>query len=359
MTSSLGVGGTERRLFSLVSNLQSHKNVLVSIISFDDTGYYKNIISELDINLIIIKGSYIKRMVMLYKTFNRIKPDIVHIFTFSTIYALIIAKLTGIRKLISSFGGNYFPGNRSFDTFLLRFIYKIFDPFINLYICNSHIGKKCLLAELNLNHKKIIVINNGLDFNLMSEKKPINILPIISKNKIVGSVSNLNYDKDPLNFIESAYLVKKKYNNVDFHLIGSGNLEYKCREKIEKLGMSDYFKLYTNINQGHLVSNFFDIAVLSSRNEAFPNVLLEYMFWGKPCVVTDVGDCPIIIEQDVSGKIVARKNSREMANAILYLLSLDNKRLIKMGKASKEKLIKNYSMDIYVTNTFNVYKKIL
>ena len=69
---------------------------------------------------------------------------------------------------------------------------------------------------------------------------------------------------------------------------------------IEEFNLTSNIFLLGQLSEVDLVYNFLDITILSSINgrEGFPNVLIESMACGTPCVATDTGDAKHIIRKN-------------------------------------------------------------
>jgi glycosyltransferase involved in cell wall biosynthesis len=88
--------------------------------------------------------------------------------------------------------------------------------------------------------------------------------------------------------------------------LGSAIRAAGCEELVAGLGpRSDIPKL----------ARAFDLHLLSSRSEAFPNVVAETMRSGTPNAVTDAGDAAAIV--DDTGWVVPRASPQKLAQAIV------------------------------------------
>lgn len=81
-------------------------------------------------------------------------------------------------------------------------------------------------------------------------------------------------------------------------------------------------------------------------NECFPIVLLEAMQHGLPCVSTDEGAIPDIIDDGKTGIVVQRHNPNSIANAIQPLIESESLRK-EMGNAARSKYDKFYRLDTF------------
>ena len=84
-----------------------------------------------------------------------------------------------------------------------------------------------------------------------------------------------------------------------------------------------------------------DVFCLPSWWEAMPLTLLEAMATGLPCVATEVGDIPRMIEDGSSGLIVAVKAPGPLADALEELLS-DRRRAGLLGEAARGRAASNF-----------------
>ncbi len=99
----------------------------------------------------------------------------------------------------------------------------------------------------------------------------------------------------------------------------------------------------------------FDVFVLSSRSEGFPNVVAEAMLQGTPCIVTDVGDAAEIVGD--TGWVVAPNDVDALASAMLQAANITPEQRQQRGAAARERIINNYGIDKMVTGFEEVWQQ--
>jgi glycosyltransferase involved in cell wall biosynthesis len=185
---------------------------------------------------------------------------------------------------------------------------------------------------------------------------------ISPKEKIIGFVGRLTFEKG-LNYLISAIPeINKKIKNVKVVIVGGGEKEIaggkseSVRNKI--LGMINHLKINNVILTGFLddksLIDFYsacDVFVLPSINpmESFGMVQVEAMFCGVPVVTSNLYGVNLPIKLTGMGLLFTPGDSKQLAKAIMTILQKKRK-FIKPRK----KLMKIFNLN----DTLKKYEKI-
>lgn len=196
-------------------------------------------------------------------------------------------------------------------------------------------------------YDKFVYIPNGVSINsnanhLISSK--------IDKVFTVGHVGRYDPAKNHKLFIESFSRFNKRNSNSRALMAGTG-VSYQnesFHSQFSELPHSS-FELLGQIDSKTELSEVYkkmDCLVLSSITEGFPNVLIEAMSFGVPCISTDVGDAAEII--DDTGWIVPSEDQEALEKALeeAYREYMDfpEKWAARRERAYK-RVVENYSIE--------------
>ncbi|MCS3950921.1 glycosyltransferase family 4 protein [Salinibacter ruber] len=87
-----------------------------------------------------------------------------------------------------------------------------------------------------------------------------------------------------------------------------------------------------------------DLFVLPSYREGMPNVLLEAMSSGLPCVATDIPGVREVISSSENGMLVPRQDAQQLANTLTDLLR-DDKQRQSLGRDARKTIVDTFSLD--------------
>lgn len=168
----------------------------------------------------------------------------------------------------------------------------------------------------------------GIDKIEPNKKSVNNIRQQYKGRKIIFSLGRLVEYKGYKYLIEAAKYLSDEY----VILIGGiGPLKENLSKLIENMNLHDKVKLLGRISDEEL-PNYYDacdIFCLSSiwKTEAFAIVQIEAMSYGKPVVATNIEGSGVswVNAHGISGINVSIENPKELADAMVYLLS-DSKR---------------------------------
>lgn len=181
---------------------------------------------------------------------------------------------------------------------------------------------------------------------------------LTTSDVVIGWVGRFNPDKDVHAFVKAAATVTATDGAARIAMVGRG-LEHGNEELlrwIETAQPREPFLLLGETSDATACFCGFDIFALSSRNEAFPNVVAEAMATGLPCVVTDVGDVRFLV--DDAARVVDAGDVTAMAHELLSLVS-DLELRESLGQRALHRVSEQFSMAACVRKFHKVYQEVL
>ena len=351
----MGPGGTEKQLAELIRRLsvsgiiQPHLCTLRPSYSLFDTITCPKI--ELDTNSLLRLRTLgkLKRLARFCK-----EHDIHLIQTFFQDPILIGAVLKRLLqvKLVGSFRDLGFWRTR-IENLKMRIAYTQADGFI----ANSMAVKEHYAATDKITRAKIEVIHNG--FEMRSASTALKTERVTNGKPIVGIVGNFNRPVKRMgDFIEVAAIVKQRFSDVTFIIIGDGDQKRSLQQRCAELGMEDAVHFTGRLDDPNAFVRQFTVGLSTSASEGFSNAVIEYMANGIPVVVTDVGGNREMIENGINGYRVPVGSIDTMADRVTDLLENEKLRE-RIGRQNQITVQERYSMERMIRSHESYYLKII
>ncbi|MEP0356777.1 glycosyltransferase family 4 protein [Paraglaciecola sp.] len=206
--------------------------------------------------------------------------------------------------------------------------------------------------------KNIINIPNSIDIKLTQNTitKPINC------TKNTNSTINLFYHgrlegiKKIDVLLQSFKLLAKDYENVHFHLIGSGTALAPAKNYISDNKLNSRVTFYGEVPNPVEFIQQFDIFVNASEAEGFSNSLLEALLTGKILVSTPVSGASDAIFTNKNGFIAASFDAEDIYKSAKQAIAMY---LADTGEAqdfSTKLIAKNFTVEVIAEQYINLYK---
>ena len=207
-------------------------------------------------------------------------------------------------------------------------------------IATSGSERDLALQNKIVSNKKIITLYNSIDPADYNDFTYVNKIPEKRNGKssviILGTVSRLIYQKDPITLIKSFKIINDSFPNTKLIVVGDGPLLDECHQLIDKLHLNGRVEMagYRKNYKDYL--KMFDIFILASHYEGLPYALMEAMIMGIPCVGTDVVGIRDLIDQGVTGILAKEEDYKGLATAVISLL--ENPALITLLSENAKRL---------------------
>jgi glycosyltransferase involved in cell wall biosynthesis len=246
---------------------------------------------------------------------------------------------------------------------ITRWTLRPLSPFPSAVIFNSLAGAQVHQRE-GYSPRQVFIIPNGFDLSLFRPNPEARAamrreFGFESKTLVIGHVGRFHPMKDYRSLLNALAKVCAQYADVRAILAGASiTLDNEWfRHLFSELQLGGRIQLLGERSDIPRLANAFDIAVLSSYSEGFPNVIGEAMACGVPCVATDVGDARWIIGE--TGRIVPAQNSDALAKGIEELIQLGMGGRRQLGDAARERIAREFSLPMVVRKYENLYSQLV
>lgn len=279
--------------------------------------------------------------------------DVIHAHDWLTYSAGILAKhATGKPLVVHIHATEFDRSGQNYNTQVYEIERKGMEA-ADLVIAVSNLTRKTVIEKYHINPEKVITVHNAVeptDKSLEKSKKNVS-------EKIVTFLGRITFQKGPEYFIEAAYKILQKDDNVRFVMAGSGDLLEKMIKRVAALKISSHFH-FTGFLKGDDVDKMFglsDVYVMPSVSEPFGISPLEAMRYNVPVVISKQSGVAEVLHNVMK---VDFWDIDAMADAIYGLLHYDsmNKMCADLGakevddlkwEAAAAKVAKIYEQALY------------
>lgn len=227
--------------------------------------------------------------------------------------------------------------------FLIKLYYLVIAKLNFKLITVSQFSKTQIHKTTKINLNKISVVYN---FVLPQE----NICNEPKNEKIVLTVGHVEAWKNPFIWLQTAISICNKFPNITFIWVGSGSLRKKM---IEQTPVQLIHRIIWEEGKDNVVDFYksANIYYQPSLIESFGFAVIEAMSFGLPCVVSNVGGLPEVIDNNENGFLCNLDSEKDAVSKIIKLLNndLEYKRI---SQNSKIKTQTTFSESIW-TNHMN------
>ena len=330
--SSLGPGGAEKSLFNLIKGTPDSQHIVVCLGS---RSYYSPLLLRFSNTLTVVHLrissilSFFQSLHILRTLYLRYQPDLIYSWMYHANFITLFLRLFpntvpiiwGIRH------ADIHINSTKLATLLIIIACAPLSYFVpsliianSLHACRTH-------RRLGYKRSLFRFLPNGVDITLFHPPKHRqhssrhSDIVCSAQSPILVNIARFDPYKDHLTLLEALSYVRTQGFEFLLLLIGNGcdysNLTLK--DYIASAGLTDKVILLGKQSSIPSILRHCDLFVLSSLGESFPNVLLEAMASGVPCVSTDVGDCSNILKS--SGWLSPTSNPSKLAAHIQTALT--------------------------------------
>jgi glycosyltransferase involved in cell wall biosynthesis len=279
----------------------------------------------------------------LFQEIKQIQPKIIFSFTIRpNIFGSLAARFLSIPIVSNVTGTGPLTTDNGLVYRLIRLAYKFaFSKNQRVFFQNQDDLEFFFKNKYVKKEQAKLLPGSGVDTDYYMPR------PKTNKGFTFLMVSRLIVDKGVRDYVEAARIVKAKYPEVQFCLLGpywqqstSKNTITEAEVKAwQEEGLINYLGYTLDVRPCMAEA---DAIVLPSYREGCANVLMQGASMAKPLIATKVTGCRNLIENGITGFLCEVQNPHSLAEKMIDLYKLAIKKRLEMGMKGREKMVVEY-----------------
>ena len=303
------------------------------------------------------KKGYFLNAFALNRIIKKISPKVINVH-YASGYG-VLALLSRIKPYILSVWGSDvydFPFSSKFNFWLIK------KSLLNAgkVASTSHAMADQVQTVLKPLHCNIAITPFGVDFSKFKKSSE----PFSNNVITIGIVKKLEFIYGVDLLIKAFAIALNQLSDKDnckflkLVIVGEGSLKGELEALSHELGISDYVDFVGAVSNDIVPQyiNKIDVFVVPSRIESFGVAVIEALGCERPCIVSNTGGLPEVVEHLKTGLVVDCESESAIAEAILTLIHNRNM-AINMGSSGRKDVLDKYANEYVIINMIDVYRK--
>ncbi|MCD4667123.1 MAG: glycosyltransferase family 4 protein [Sulfurimonas sp.] len=302
----------------------------------------------------------LKTIYKYHKIYKEVNPDIILHYTIKpNIYGTIAASMLNIPTINNIAGLGTLFIKQNLLTKIAKWLYKFSQKrATKIFFQNNDDFDMFICEKLVEKDKCDVLPGSGVDIEKFKpvEKQDDGVFKFLI-------VSRILWAKGIGEYVEAAKIIKQKYKNVEFQLLGF--LDTASPTAISKEQMDIWVKdeivtyLGTSDNVKVEISKVDCMVLPSYYREGTPRTLLESASMEKPIITTDNVGCRDVVDDKLNGYLCEVRNAKDLADKMEMMINLSEDERKAMGNAGREKIVKEFDEKIVINKYLSSIKEIL
>lgn len=364
-----GVGGLENGVVNLINSMppNAYRHAVVALTDVTDEMAAR--VKRGDVEYYSLRkgpGHGVALYPSLYRLFRRIRPAVVHTRNLAALEMAVPAWAAGVPVRVH---GEHGRDMEDLDGSVRKYqwLRRAYRPFVTRYVPMSRDLENYLRDKVGVPKERISQIYNGVDTArfrpAQGDAAELPDFPFKrGRHWVVGTVGRMQAVKHQTAlaraFVHALRLAPAAAERLRLVIAGDGPLRAQVEQILGEAGLMELAWLPGERRDVPQIMRTMDCFVLPSLAEGISNTILEAMASGLPVIATRVGGNAELVEEGVTGILIAPDDEEALARRLLDY-SRDPALARSHGAAGRARVEARFSLEVMVDSYTQTYDHLL